>query len=209
MFGLNGRECTETDGAASWLLVRGRRGTLGENPVIRTLRIYIFVGLIVSTLFALRANAQTVTAGVTGTITDPSGATIRGAVVTAHDLDTNVSTSTSTNADGVYRIEHLPIGRYEVIANATGFSSETLPSFSLEALQTVTFNAKLTLRVRACPWKSPPPHRFWTRRTIPSAVRSRRTPSRTSTERWTQRADTLYAGRGEHLWQHRHQRHRA
>jgi len=146
MFGLNGRECTATNGAASWLLVRGRRGTLGENPVIRTLRIYIFVGLIVSTLFALRANAQTVTGGVTGTITDPSGATIRGAVVTAHDLDTNVSTSTSTNADGVYRIEHLPIGRYEVIANATGFSSETLPSFSLEALQTVTFNAKLTLQ---------------------------------------------------------------
>jgi hypothetical protein len=118
---------------------------LGENPVIRKLRIHIFVGLIASTLFALPANAQTVTGGVTGTITDPSGAAIRGAVVTAHDLDTNVSTPTTTNADGVYRIEHLPIGRYEVIAKANGFSSETLQSFSLEALQTVTFNAKLAV----------------------------------------------------------------
>ncbi|MGD0646914.1 MAG: TonB-dependent receptor [Acidobacteriaceae bacterium] len=105
----------------------------------------IFVGLIASTLFALAANAQTVTGGVTGTVTDPSGAAIRGAVVTAHDLDTNVSSPTTTNADGVYRIEHLPIGRYEVIAKANGFSSETLQPFSLEALQTVTFNAKLAV----------------------------------------------------------------
>jgi hypothetical protein len=113
--------------------------------VIRKLRMNIFVGLIASTLFALAANAQTVTGGVTGTVTDPSGAAIRGAVVTAHDLDTNVSSPTTTNADGVYRIEHLPIGRYEVIAKANGFSSETLQPFSLEALQTVTFNAKLAV----------------------------------------------------------------
>jgi hypothetical protein len=111
--------------------------------VIKKLRIHIFVSLIASTLFALPAIAQTVTGGVTGTVTDPSGAAIRGAVVTARDLDTNVSTPTTTNADGIYHIEHLPIGKYEVIATANGFSSETLPSFSLEALQTVTFNAKL------------------------------------------------------------------
>ncbi|MGA7155438.1 MAG: TonB-dependent receptor [Acidobacteriaceae bacterium] len=114
--------------------------------MIKRLRIHVFVGLIVSTLFALTANAQSVAGGVTGTVTDPSGAAIRGAVVTAHDLDTNVSTPTTTNADGVYHIEHLPIGRYEVIASANGFSNQTLPSFSLEALQTVTFNAKLAVQ---------------------------------------------------------------
>lgn len=119
---------------------------LWEDPVIRKIRIHIFVGIIASTLLAFPANAQTVTGGVTGTVTDPSGAAIRGAVVTAHDLDTNVSTPTTTNADGVYHIEHLPIGKYEVVANADGFSSETLPSFSLEALQTITFNAKLAVQ---------------------------------------------------------------
>ncbi len=114
--------------------------------MIRKLRIHIFVGLIAATLFALPAIAQTVTGGVTGTVTDPTGAAIPGAVVTAHDLDTNVSTRTTTNADGVYRIEHLPIGKYEVTANANGFGSQTLPSFSLEALQTITFNAKLAVQ---------------------------------------------------------------
>jgi hypothetical protein len=119
---------------------------LWRNSVINKLRNHVFVGLIASTLFALSANAQTITGGVTGTVTDPSGAAIRGAVVTAHELDTNVSTPTTTNADGVYHIEHLPIGKYEVIANANGFSSDTLPAFSLEALQTITFNAKLGVK---------------------------------------------------------------
>ena len=110
--------------------------------MIRKLRIQMFVGLIACTL---SAKAQTVTGGVTGTVTDPSGAAIRGATVSAHDLDTNVSTSTTTNANGVYHIEHLPIGRYEVIVNANGFSRQTLSPFSLEALQTVTFNVKLSV----------------------------------------------------------------
>ncbi|HZQ44017.1 MAG TPA: TonB-dependent receptor [Acidobacteriaceae bacterium] len=113
--------------------------------VVPAFRTHVFVGLIACTFCAFQANAQTVTGGVTGTVTDPSGAAIPGASVTAHDLDTNVSTPTTTNGDGVYHIEHLPIGRYEVIVNAKGFSKQTLPSFSLEALQTVTFNAKLAV----------------------------------------------------------------
>jgi hypothetical protein len=114
--------------------------------VIRTLRIQILVGFIACAQCALSANAQTVTGGVTGTVTDPSGAAVRGAGVTAHELDTNVATRTTTNADGVYHIEHLPIGRYEVIVNANGFSAESLPSFNLEALQTVTFNPRLSVQ---------------------------------------------------------------
>lgn len=95
---------------------------------------------------ATLSHAQTVTGSVTGVVTDPSGAVLQGATVTAHALDTNVSTPTKTNADGVYHIEHLPIGRYEVIVGAKGFNNQTLPAFSLEALQTVTFNVKLVLQ---------------------------------------------------------------
>ncbi|MGC9198768.1 MAG: carboxypeptidase regulatory-like domain-containing protein [Acidobacteriaceae bacterium] len=104
---------------------------------------FLVIALFAPASFMLRLQAQSITGGVTGTVTDPSGAAIPGAVVTAHDLDTNVSTPTTTNSKGDYHIEHLPIGRYEVIASAKGFSSQKLPSFSLEALQTVTFNAKL------------------------------------------------------------------
>ena len=89
--------------------------------------------------------AQTVTGSVTGEVTDPSGAVISGASVVAHNLDTNVDTPTTTNASGLYRIEFLPIGHYQLSAKANGFELATVPPFSLEVLQTVTFN--LTLKV--------------------------------------------------------------
>ena len=87
--------------------------------------------------------SQSVTAGVTGTVTDPSGAVVAGAHVTAHAVDTGVDSHVVTNATGVYRIEHLPIGQYTLIIEAAGFNKQQLPEFTLESLQTATFNVAL------------------------------------------------------------------
>jgi hypothetical protein len=89
------------------------------------------------------ANAQVVTGAISGFITDNSGAVVSGAQVTAHDIDTGVDTLTTTNGTGLYRIDLLPIGHYQVIVDAKGFSRETLAPFTLEVLQTATFNIKL------------------------------------------------------------------
>jgi len=89
------------------------------------------------------AFAQTVTGSITGEITDPSGAVVPGAQIMAQNLDTGVDTSTKTNSVGFYRIDFLPIGHYQVQVQANGFNTETLPAFSLEVLQTATFNVKL------------------------------------------------------------------
>jgi hypothetical protein len=91
------------------------------------------------------ALAQTVTGSIAGAVTDPSGAVVAGAQVTAHNLDTGVDTSAKTNSDGVYHIEFLPIGHYHVLVQASGFNRESLPSLSLEALQTATLNVTLHL----------------------------------------------------------------
>ena len=93
---------------------------------------------------ATPAVAQTVTGGVTGTITDPSGAVVPGAQITAHNVDTGVDTTATTDKAGVYRIQFLPIGRYQVTVHAGGFGDQTVPPFQLEALQTPSFNLKLT-----------------------------------------------------------------
>lgn len=89
--------------------------------------------------------AQTVTGTITGVITDPSGAVIAGASIVAHNTDTGVDSSVTTNSAGLYRVQFLPIGRYEVLVDAKGFNKETIPAFQLEVLQTVTFNVKLSL----------------------------------------------------------------
>jgi hypothetical protein len=89
--------------------------------------------------------AQTVTGTITGVVTDPSGAVVAGASVLAHNTDTGVDSSVTTNAAGLYRIQFLPIGRYEVTVEAKGFDRETVPAFQLEVLQTTTFNVKLSI----------------------------------------------------------------
>src|SRR5258708_7041124 len=89
------------------------------------------------------ATAQTVTGSITGEVTDPTGAVLSGAKVVARDIDTGVDTGTTTNSSGVYTIQFLSIGRYEVTVQANGFGTARVPAFALEVLQTATFNVKL------------------------------------------------------------------
>ena len=89
------------------------------------------------------AFSQTVTGSIAGEITDPTGAVVPGAQVVAQNLDTGVNSPTRTNSVGFYRIDFLPIGRYQVQVQASGFNTETLPAFTLEVLQTATFNVRL------------------------------------------------------------------
>jgi hypothetical protein len=91
------------------------------------------------------ALGQSVNGSITGEVTDPSGAVVAGAHVAAHNLDTGVDTSTTTNSTGTFNIDFLPIGNYQVTVQANGFSTETLPQFALEARQTAAFNIKLTV----------------------------------------------------------------
>jgi hypothetical protein len=91
------------------------------------------------------AFGQTVTGAITGEVKDPSGAVVPGAQVVAHNLDTSVDTATTSNAVGLYRIDFLPIGHYQVMVKANGFETATIPAFTLEVLQTANFNVKLTV----------------------------------------------------------------
>src|SRR5665213_2055849 len=87
--------------------------------------------------------AQTVTGAITGAVTDSSGAVIPNAHVTATNTGTSVKTETVTNAAGVYTVRFLPIGQYQVMVQANGFASQTLPAFSLEVAQSARFNVQL------------------------------------------------------------------
>jgi hypothetical protein len=89
--------------------------------------------------------AQTVTGSITGEVTDPSGAVVSKAHVTAENVDTGVRTQALTNDAGVYSLRFLPIGRYKVVVDAPGFSSQTVPPFTLEINQTVKLNERLAI----------------------------------------------------------------
>ena len=62
-----------------------------------------------------------VTASISGTVKDASGATIPGATVTAINTDTGISQTQRTNAQGFYSFQSLPLGHYNVRVEQTGF----------------------------------------------------------------------------------------
>src|ERR1700677_1022388 len=104
---------------------------------MKTHSLRMLAGCAVAMLMCIAiGRAQTVTATVTGTVTDQSGAVIPGASVVAQNMDTGVGSSATSNSAGLYRIGFLPIGRYQVTVDAKGFGKETIPTFQLEALQT-------------------------------------------------------------------------
>ena len=81
---------------------------------------------------------------LSGTLTDPSGAVIPGATLTATNSDGVLVGSATTDSHGKYRIEDLAPGGYRIKAQATGFETQ---SFATEVAPSVHAVADATLRV--------------------------------------------------------------
>src|SRR6516225_8163580 len=84
-----------------------------------------------------------VAAHIKGTVTDPSGAGVPSATVTAKDTETGVSRNTTTDADGTYLFLALPVGTYELTASKSGFHDSTRNGIHLNASQEVTIDVRL------------------------------------------------------------------
>src|SRR5487761_848513 len=72
---------------------------------------------------AVPAFGQAPTASITGAVLDHSGAAIAGARLVATDIDTGVTHRTLSDQTGNYTLPSLPVGRYSVHVEATGFTS--------------------------------------------------------------------------------------
>jgi hypothetical protein len=82
--------------------------------------------------------AQTPSAAVNGSVTDPSGAVVPDAKVTVVNQATNVASYKNTNADGTFTIINLLPGDYVLTVEKTGFKKVALPAFKLDVNQTLT-----------------------------------------------------------------------
>lgn len=78
---------------------------------------------VLAILFRAPLLAQRATATISGTITDPSGATLPEAVVRATNVNTGGTQTTTSDAQGRYRIAELPVGEYRVQVEKTGFQT--------------------------------------------------------------------------------------
>ena len=85
------------------------------------------------------------TGAIVGTVTDPSGALIPSAKVTATRVGTGVAQSTVTSTAGTYTISNLVVGTYNVTAEASGFKAGSASGITLDVSQQREVDFKLAL----------------------------------------------------------------
>ena len=77
-------------------------------------------------------------ATVSGTVTGPDGAAVRGAFVQARNAKTKIMVSVLSDNAGKYRIDNLPAGNYRLQIRAPGFKADPKSGVSLSADQSLT-----------------------------------------------------------------------
>jgi hypothetical protein len=116
-----------------------------RKSLAKSLAMMIGILLLVGLLGALvPAWGQEVTAAIVGTVTDPSGAPIKGAAVVARDTERGTVYNATTNDVGAFSIFRLTVGTYTAEATAQGFDKTVYPAFTLVLNQT----ARLTFKMK-------------------------------------------------------------
>lgn len=91
------------------------------------------------------AFAQDTRGTFTGTVTDPSGAAIAGAKLSAQNTQTNVTVQGTTGSDGSYLIPYLPPGPYTVTVESQGFKRLLRQGIELRISERVTLDFRLEI----------------------------------------------------------------
>jgi hypothetical protein len=103
----------------------------------QSLLVFALVLLVCGQMFA------GVTASISGTVKDPSGAAIAGATVTATNVDTAIAVTQTSNGQGFYSFQSLPLGKYTVDVAQKGFKTYRQTGLVLEVSTALTVDATL------------------------------------------------------------------
>jgi outer membrane receptor protein involved in Fe transport len=115
-------------------------------------RAAFFLAIITVLLLAIAAMpgyAQSTTSGVSGTITDATGAVVEGAQITVTNVATGVTYHSATDGMGAYRVTQLPPGSYTMEIAKSGFQTQKLQQFTLVVDQQLQQNRALAVGTEA------------------------------------------------------------
>ncbi|MBV9266803.1 MAG: TonB-dependent receptor, partial [Acidobacteriaceae bacterium] len=87
--------------------------------------------------------AQAVSGNIIGTVTDPSGATVAAAQITALNEGTGVSTDATANESGNYTIPNLSPGTYTITITRPGFQKFVQQNVRVDVSQSIRVDAAL------------------------------------------------------------------
>src|SRR5579875_1807572 len=99
-------------------------------------RLWAALAVVLAMLAPSIAHAQRYLGAISGTVSDPSGAKVAGAQVTATEASTHFVTTVETTSVGAFNMPALQPGTYTLTVSAQGFKKETRTAIVLTAGQT-------------------------------------------------------------------------
>src|SRR5207253_6111609 len=103
------------------------------------------VTLLLTLVSAVALQAQTATGEVNGTVTDPNGAAVPGAMVKLINQATKGETEATTNQSGYFTFVNLKPASYTLMVETKGFKKSLTNALALGVSETVTQNVKLSV----------------------------------------------------------------
>ena len=112
-------------------------------------RRYLFPAFLTAVaVFALTgsaAHAQTSFGRISGSATDPSGASVPGVTIKSTNTDTQDIRTVMTDSNGAYVFTNLPVGPYTLEASQKGFQTKQLTGLNVVADGRLTADFKLAV----------------------------------------------------------------
>lgn len=115
-------------------------------PAVRARGVGAAIALSCAIAFTHSSRAQSTFGSVLGSVTDSSGASIPGALVTVHSIDENADRTAKTDGSGDFAVENLKAGQYSVVVHDEGFTDTTIASVALEARQQLRIPVTLAVK---------------------------------------------------------------
>jgi len=103
------------------------------------------LALSLAVVWCIPAFGQVVKGSISGTVTDPQGAVVSGAVVKATQQDTGASFKTTSDSSGSFRFNLIPPGQYKVEATAQGFKTSVENGILVSAGADIGIGLKLAV----------------------------------------------------------------
>ncbi len=99
--------------------------------------------LILSSVLALAAWAQSDRGTITGTVADPAGAVVANAAIQARNVDTGALYEGASSSTGNYTIAQLPPGNYELSTAVAGFKKYVRQNLTIQVAQVLRIDIPL------------------------------------------------------------------
>ncbi|HKV39079.1 MAG TPA: TonB-dependent receptor, partial [Blastocatellia bacterium] len=115
-----------------------------SNPM-RSPIYALILGLALLLLAPSISQGAQVSAVISGTVTDQSGAAVADAAVTVKSVDTGTVRTASTDETGLYRVFSLPVGEYEIRVQKAGFKDEVRKGVHLVVGQTAVVDLSISV----------------------------------------------------------------